>query len=202
MPAGQRAQWVASGLMAWLVLVFFSVAVLHTDVGPRLDDALASPLIHGPPWWARVGLSDLARPWLVLAAGGLAIVLAVWALSRRRFLGVLPSLLTAAVIPAGALFGLMHLRQGWLGLGSDSFPSGHTVAGLSVLVSVAVLWPLPPHRWWVLAWILAVLVIVVGNITLHAHQPSEVIAAGLLVSAVSGVTIGILAPRPVRGVYR
>ena len=193
--SGQRAQWIASGLMAWLVLVFFSVAALHTDAGPRLDARLAAPLIHGPPWWLRESLSELARPWLIVAAGALAGVLLLWALAQRRILAVL----TALVITAGSLCWLRELRAGWLDLGSAAFPSGHTVAGLAALVAVAVLWPAPPRRWLVLVWSLAVVVILVGNITLHAHQPSDVIAAALLVSAVSGVSIGTLAPRPVRG---
>ena len=192
----QRAQWLTVGLIAWLGLVFLSVAWLHTPVGPRWDRMLASPLIHGPPWWLRVALSDLARPWLVIAAVALAVGLLARAVVRRSWATVL----AAVLVPAVSLAALWQLRQGWLDLGTESFPSGHAVAGFGVLVSVTLLWP--PRlggRWARVSWLLAVAVVPAGNLTLHAHRPGEVITAALLVTAVTGVLLGILAPRPVTG---
>src|SRR5690606_41619345 len=64
----------------------------------------------------------------------------------------------------------------------------------------SLLWP--PRlggRWARVSWLLAVAVVPAGNLTLHAHRPGEVITAALLVTAVTGVLLGILAPRPVTG---
>ena len=199
----QRAQWLAVGLIAWLLLVFVSVGWLHTDLGPKLDSALASPLIHGPPWWLRAGLSDLARPWLVLAAGLLTGVLLGRALWERRWAAAAAGFL----VPLASVSWLSELRQGWLGLGTQSFPSGHAVAGFAVLAGVAVLAssvrrPKATSRGLRASWVLAVLIVAAGNVTLHAHLPGDVITAALLVTAVTGVLLGILGPRPVRAASR
>lgn len=70
-------------------------------------------------------------------------------------------------------------------------------------------WPTARRSWhsalrcWPTAlWVLVLLVVAVGNVTLHAHQPGEVIAALLLVTGVTGLLLGILDPRPVRTVWR
>lgn len=203
----QRAQWLAVGLIAWLLLVFVSVGWLHTDLGPRLDAALASPLIHGPPWWLRAGLSDLARPWLVLAAGVLVVVLLGWALWARRWAAASAGVL----VPLASVAWLSELRQGWLGLGTQSFPSGHAVAGFAVLSAVAILASCErssgaangaANGWLRASWALAVLIVAAGNVTLHAHLPGDVISAALLVMAVTGVILGILGPRTVRAASR
>lgn len=191
-----RAQWFAIGLIAWFLLVFVSVGWLHTDLGPRLDQALASPLIHWPPWWLRSGLSTLARPWLVLTGGGFAVVLLGRALWDRRRTAALAGIL----VPLVGLAGLSVLRQGWLGLGNPAFPSGHAVAGFSVLAMLAILAPAgwAANGWLRLTWVVGVLIVSAGNVTLHAHLPGDVISAGLLVTAVTGVLVGILPPWPVR----
>lgn len=191
----QRAQWLAIGLIAWLLLVFVSVGWLHTDLGPRLDQALASPLIHWPPWWLRSALSTLARPWLVLIGGALAVALLGRALWERRATAALAAVLVALA----SLVGLSELRQGWLDLGNHAFPSGHAVAGFAVLAMLAILAPAgwSAHGWWHLVWVAGVLVVAAGNVTLHAHLPGDVISAALLVTAVTGVVLGILPPRPV-----
>jgi membrane-associated phospholipid phosphatase len=187
----QRAQWLAVGLIAWLLLVFLSVAWLHTAGGSHWDGALASPLIHGPPWWLRVGLSALSRSLLVVGAAALAVVLLLRAVVRQRWVAVL----TATLVPVASLTWLAQLRRGWLSLGSESFPSGHAVAGFAVLVSVALLWPRGRGgRWSVGTWLLALAVVAAGNVTLHAHQPGDVISSALLVTAVSGVLLGLLGP--------
>lgn len=191
----QRAQWLAIGLIAWLLLVILSMGWLHTALGPRLDQALASPLIHWPPWWLRSGLSTLARPWLVLTGGAFAVVLMGRALWNRRWTAVLAGIL----VPLACLSGLSELRHGWLGLGNHAFPSGHAVAGFAVLGMLAILAPAgwAAHGWWRVVWVAGVLVVAVGNVTLHAHLPGDVISAALLVTAVTGVVLGILPPRPV-----
>src|SRR5690606_41539151 len=83
---------------------------------------------------------------------------------------------------------------------SVCFTSGRADAVFVVLVSVSLLWLSCLDGRWVRVYrLLAVAVLPVGNLTLHAHRPGEVITAALLVTAVTGVLLGILAPRPVTG---
>lgn len=204
-----RLLWAVTGLAAWAWLAAMSQVWLDTPWGQRADAALTSPLVHGPPWEVRELLSWLARPVLVVAAGAVAAVLVVLALRARRVRAALSALL----VPPLSLVALDRVNEGWAGLGTPSFPSGHAVAGYAVLVSVACVWPgstpdrTPERarraltgRWWGPAlWGLALLIVTVGNVTLHAHRPGDVLAAALLVTGVAGVTLGILAPRQVRG---
>ncbi|NLG23700.1 MAG: hypothetical protein GX555_19995 [Actinomycetales bacterium] len=210
LPAAWRLLWLAVGLAAFAWLTALSRFWLDTPLGERFDAVLASPAIHGLPWGLREGLSTLARPLLPVALAALAAVLLVPALRARRARAVL----TALLVPAASLALLVVVRDGWAGLGSPAFPSGHAVAGYAVLVSVACLWPLPvgaragargrgwraavAGRWGPALWGLALATVTVGNVTLHAHLPGEVIGAALLVTGVSGLLLGILAPRPVR----
>ncbi|QDO88936.1 hypothetical protein FNH13_11875 [Ornithinimicrobium ciconiae] len=196
MSSVQRAQWLAVGLMAFLTLVFFSILWRHTSLGGRWDPLLASPLIHDLPWTLRRLLSSLGRTWLPLLLAVLVAVLWISAVAQRH----LGAALTALLVPSASLLMLVQIRDGWLGLGVEDFPSGHTTAACSLLVSVVVLWP-RPASWATLLWTLTLIVVAVGNVTLHAHLPGEVIAAVLLVSSVTGLLLGILAPRPVTAVW-
>ena len=211
---GRRAQWLAVGVLALLVLVAFSTLWRHTPVGARVDPLLTSPLVHGIPWPLRRLLSALARSWLLVGAGLLAVLLWVGALAARR----IGAACTALLVPALSLLALWRVRGGWLGLGTEDFPSGHATAGFAVLASIAVLWPRAParghefgtlaetarppgaarRRWPTVLWWASVVVVAVGNITLHAHRPGEVIAAGLLVTCVASLLLCLLSPRPVR----
>lgn len=217
MSSVQRAQWLAVGLMAFLTLVFFSILWRHMSLGARWDPLLASPLIQDLPWTLRRLLSSLGRTWLPLLLAVLVAVLWISAVAQRH----LGAALTALLVPSASLLMLVQIRDGWLGLGVEDFPSGHTTAACSLLVSVVVLWPRPPHpphpprdprrwarrprvrpaSWPTLLWTLTLIVVAVGNVTLHAHLPGEVIAAVLLVSSVTGLLLGILAPRPVTAVW-
>ncbi|MCK0114286.1 hypothetical protein MWU75_19280 [Ornithinimicrobium sp. F0845] len=217
-----RLLWVVVGLASWAWLAALAQFWIDTTLGERFDAALASPLIHGLPWSVREALSWLARPVLVVAAGVLAVALVLLALRARRFRAAL----TAVLVPALSLVVLDRVDDGWAGLGTQSFPSGHAVAGYAVLVSVACVWPSSVRsardsgpgealgqpgeapgrrgaalgRWWApVLWVLGVVTITVGNVTMHAHLPGDVIGAALLVTGVSGLLLGILAPRPVRG---
>lgn len=196
MSSVQRAQWLAVGLMAFLTLVFFSILWRHMSLGARWDPLLASPLIQDLPWTLRRLLSSLGRTWLPLLLAVLVAVLWISAVAQRH----LGAALTALLVPSASLLMLVQIRDGWLGLGVEDFPSGHTTAACSLLVSVVVLWP-RPASWATLLWTLALIVVAVGNVTLHAHLPGEVIAAVLLVSSVTGLLLGILAPRPVTAVW-
>lgn len=141
-PLGQRAPWLVAGILAFLVLVFFSTLWRHTPVGARLDPLLASPLIHDVPWALRRLLDALARSWLLVGAGLLVAVLWVGALATRQ----IGAACTALLVPALSLLALWAVRGGWLGLGAEDFPSGHATAGFAVLASIAVLWPRGPAR--------------------------------------------------------
>lgn len=196
MSSVQRAQWLAVGLMAFLTLVFFSILWRHMSLGARWDPLLASPLIQDLPWTLRRLLSSLGRTWLPMLLAVLVAVLWISAVAQRH----LGAALTALLVPTASLLMLLQIRDGWLGLGVEDFPSGHTTAACSLLVSVVVLWP-RPASWATLLWTLTLIVVAVGNVTLHAHLPGEVIAAVLLVSSVTGLLLGILAPRPVTAVW-
>lgn len=196
MSSVQRAQWLAVGLMAFLTLVFFSILWRHMSLGARWDPLLASPLIQDLPWTLRRLLSSLGRTWLPMLLAVLVAVLWISAVAQRH----LGAALTALLVPSASLLMLVQIRDGWLGLGVEDFPSGHTTAACSLLVSVVVLWP-RPASWATLLWTLTLIVVAVGNVTLHAHLPGEVIAAVLLVSSVTGLLLGILAPRPVTAVW-
>lgn len=193
-----RATWLAIGLLAFLALVGLSLVWLHTPAGPRLDRVLAAPLIHDLPWWLRRLLSGLARRWLLIGLGALVALGLVRALRHRAYLAAV----TALLVPALSLAWLSAIRDGWLFIGAADFPSGHTTLGAGLLVALAVLSRDPRSSqqrrcWLAAAWLAALTVIAVGNVTLHAHQPGDVMAALLLVTCVTGLLHGILLPRPV-----
>ena len=137
----------------------------------------------------RLGLSEAARPLVIVVLAPVVAALALLALVR----GGWRRALAGVFIPVAATVAALGLRgRDVFGIGGDAFPSNHAAAGLGLLVGLAVVWPRPVTRRGLVALAVAGFLIGLGNVSWYAHQPRDVVGSALLVAAVAAATFALL----------
>jgi membrane-associated phospholipid phosphatase len=188
-PHRHRLGWTLLAFASAAGLVATAVVAGHTGFGIAADGAVRGWLLNTLPEVLRRGLDRIARPIVIVALAPAVCVLAVLSLVRREWRRAVAGVCVPAV---ATLLSLELRRRDPFGIGGDAFPSNHAAAGLGLLVGLAVLWPRPVSRRWLVALALAAVVVGLGNITWYAHQPSEVLGSALIVVAVAASTFALL----------
>jgi membrane-associated phospholipid phosphatase len=138
---------------------------------------------------------------LVVALGGVAVLVVVIALVRRRFaLGVMALVLLAAPLVVAQLLKLYVLDRpvtgDRLGVAShNSFPSGHVSAAMAVLVALAIVLP---RRFRLPAFVaggIGVAWVSAAAVALGWHRLSDTVGGCLLVAAVTCAGAAVVSAR-------
>ena len=180
----ERLRWAAVAVAAAVGLVVTALVSTRTDVGRSLDHVVRDWVLSGLPGSLRLGLSDLARPLVIVVLGPLVVALVrrAW---RRATAGV--------VVPMAATVLALQMRLGDVfGTGDDAFPSTHAAAGLGLLVGVALVWPRRVTRRGLLVLVVAGFCVGVGNVSWYAHQPRDVAGSALLVASLTALVLAVL----------
>ena len=198
----RRAFWVATVLLASLVILFLAVGRHPESEAPRTTVAFVGRFDLSVYRWTddiRNGPLTLLARFLNVVGGGkvtipLRILVAAWLGLRTRWRALATWLLTwaAAEIVLGLAKPFFHRGRppgGLVDTMGFSFPSGHAVAGAATAVAL-VLVLFPPgrerRRWEILAVVFA-FVMASSRVYLQAHWFSDVVA-GVLLGA--GVALG------------
>lgn len=138
---------------------------------------------------------------LVVALGGVAVLLVVISLVRRRFaLGVTALMLLAAPLVVAQLLKLYVLERpitgDRLGVAShNSFPSGHVSAAMAVLVALAIVLPRRFRPQVLVAGGLGVAWVSAAAVALGWHRLSDTVGGCLLVAAVTCAGAAVVSAR-------
>ncbi|MGW4526268.1 phosphatase PAP2 family protein [Amycolatopsis sp. NPDC004378] len=138
---------------------------------------------------------------LVAVLGGVAVLLVVLALARRRLaLGVTALALLAAPLVVAQLLKLYVLDRPVTGerfgvASHNSFPSGHVSAAMAVLVALAIVLPRRFRRLTFVAGGLGVAWVSAAAVALGWHRLSDTIGGCLLVAAVTCTGAAVVSAR-------
>jgi membrane-associated phospholipid phosphatase len=138
---------------------------------------------------------------LVIVLGGVAVLLVVISLVRRRFaLGVTALMLLAAPLVVAQLLKLYVLERpstgDRLGVAShNSFPSGHVSAAMAVLVALAIVLPRRFRPQVLVAGGLGVAWVSAAAVALGWHRLSDTVGGCLLVAAVTCAGAAVVSAR-------
>jgi membrane-associated phospholipid phosphatase len=138
---------------------------------------------------------------LVVVLGGVAVLLVVISLVRRRpALGVLALVLLAAPLVAAQLLKLYVLERpstgDRLGVAShNSFPSGHVSAAMAVLVALAIVLPRRFRSKALVAGGFGVAWVSAAAVALGWHRLSDTVGGCLLVAAVTCAGAAVVSAR-------
>jgi membrane-associated phospholipid phosphatase len=138
---------------------------------------------------------------LVVVLGGVAVLLLVIALLRRRFaLGVTALLMLAAPLVVAQLLKLYVLDRpataDRLGVAAhNSFPSGHVSAAMAVLVALAIVLPRRFRRPTLVAGGIGVAWVSAAAVALGWHRLSDTVGGCLLVAAVTCAGAAVVSAR-------
>ncbi|MEA5363571.1 phosphatase PAP2 family protein [Amycolatopsis sp., V23-08] len=138
---------------------------------------------------------------LVVALGGVAVLLVVLSLVRRRFaLGVTALLLLAAPLVVAQLLKLYVLDRPLTGdrfgvASHNSFPSGHVSAAMAVLVALAIVLPRRFRPQVLVAGGLGVAWVSAAAVALGWHRLSDTVGGCLLVAAVTCAGAAVVSAR-------
>lgn len=186
-----------AGLL-WLAGALLFIALAQPDIADRvqvIDDAVHSAAVAAE-WWpfvagARV-LDFVGSVWMTVPV---MVIVAIWLTRRRRWEGlvfwvVAMFLSQLAVGPIKALYERPRPPMSLVETTGFAFPSGHSVAGAAIVISlVIVLVPAGPKRrnLELIAAAFAV-VMALSRVYLRAHWLTDVTAGAAL-----GAAIAILA---------
>jgi len=184
-----RLRWALVAATGTCCFVFVALASSRSAAGVRIDLAVRDWLLNRPPEAVRLAMDHLARPLIIVVLAPIVVLLALLAVVRRGWRRAVAGLFVPAAATALAL--KVPGRQ-ILGIDLGGFPSHHAVAGLALLVGVAVVWPRPVTRRGLVALAAAGLVVCLGNVTGYAHQPRDVLGSVMLVLAVSAAAFAVL----------
>lgn len=196
---GSRRGWLMAGAVCALAFVGLYVWTVRTEAGQWLDIQLFSKaqtsneLIVAAAGVARRGLPMILAAAYVLVAG-------VALLRGRLRLSVVTAMLV--VLSAGTARGLRDvvLDRPYLGdhgYLENTFPAGHVTVTVALAVAIAMVAPVHRRGQACVLTGVAVLVIVLASVASvigHAHRPSDVLGAVLLVGAVAGAAKAALRP--------
>ncbi|OXM68860.1 phosphoesterase [Amycolatopsis vastitatis] len=138
---------------------------------------------------------------LVVVLGGVAVLLVVISLVRRRFaLGVTALVLLAAPLVVAQLLKLYVLDRpstdDRLGVAShNSFPSGHVSAAMAVLVALAIVLPRRFRRATLVVGGFGVAWVSAAAVALGWHRLSDTVGGCLLVAAVTCAGAAVVSAR-------
>jgi membrane-associated phospholipid phosphatase len=138
---------------------------------------------------------------LVVVLGGVAVLLVVISLVRRRFaLGVTALVMLAAPLVVAQLLKLYVLERpstgDRLGVAShNSFPSGHVSAAMAVLVALAIVLPRRFRRMTLVAGGFGVAWVSAAAVALGWHRLSDTVGGCLLVAAVTCAGAAVVSAR-------
>jgi hypothetical protein len=195
-----RTAVLAAGA-AGFALAFVAAYLLfvRTEAGRSVENGVvrtAQTAGHTVSWAAPLRQADL-----VVLLGGVAVLIMLISLARRRFaLGVTALLLLAAPLVVAQLLKLYVLDRpstaDGLGVaGHNSFPSGHVSAAMAVLLAVAIVLPrrfrLPALAVGAtgVAWVSA------AAVALGWHRLSDTVGGCLLVAAVTCAGAAVVSAR-------
>jgi len=145
--------------------------------------------------------APLRQADLVVVLGGVAVLLVVISLVRRRFaLGVTALLLLAAPLVVAQLLKLYVLDRpatdDRLGVaGHNSFPSGHVSAAMAVLVALAIVLPRRFRRTTLVVGGFGVAWVSAAAVALGWHRLSDTVGGCLLVAAVTCAGAAVVSAR-------
>ena len=132
--------------------------------------------------------ASLLRSTLPLVLAAVCTVLAVVAVTERRW----RSLLASAVLVGAAALAARWLRTvlerpylGDHGYLENTFPSGHVAITTALAVAATMLWPGPSRRGPAVVATVVVAVACAVSVVGHAHRPSDVVGAVLLALGVA-----------------
>jgi membrane-associated phospholipid phosphatase len=138
---------------------------------------------------------------LVVVLGGVAVLLVVIALARRRFaLGVTALLMLAAPLVVAQLLKLYVLDRPSTGerfgvASHNSFPSGHVSAAMAVLVALAIVLPRHLRPQALVAGGVGVAWVSAAAVALGWHRLSDTVGGCLLVAAVTCAGAAVVSAR-------
>jgi membrane-associated phospholipid phosphatase len=138
---------------------------------------------------------------LVVVLGGVAVLLVVIALARRRFaLGVTALLMLAAPLVVAQLLKLYVLDRPSTGdrfgvASHNSFPSGHVSAAMAVLVALAIVLPRRFRPQALVAGGVGVAWVSAAAVALGWHRLSDTVGGCLLVAAVTCAGAAVVSAR-------
>lgn len=193
--------WLVAAAVCAVAFVALYVWMVRTEAGQWLDIRLFSKAQTSDE--LVVAAAGVARRGLPMILAAAYVVVAGVALLRGRLrLVVVTAMLV--VLSAGLARGLRDvvLDRPYLGdhgYLENTFPAGHVTVTVALAVAITML--APAHRRG-LARMLVVLVVLVtvvasmASVIGHAHRPSDVLGAVLLVGAVSSAARAALRPPP------
>ena len=192
---------VLAASAAGFALAFVATYLLfvRTQAGRGVENGVVrSAQSTGTPvdWAAPLRQADL-----VVVLGGVAVLLVVISLVRRRFaLGVTALVLLAAPLAVAQLLKLYVLDRpstdDRLGVaGHNSFPSGHVSAAMAVLVALAVVLPRRFRRTALVVGGFGVAWVSAAAVALGWHRLSDTVGGCLLVAAVTCAGAAVVSAR-------
>ncbi|WP_328611338.1 phosphatase PAP2 family protein [Amycolatopsis sp. NBC_00345] len=171
--------------------VAFVVAYLlfvRTASGQQVENGVVHSAQSGKSTvdWA----APLQHADLVVALGGVAVLVLAIALARRRFaLGVTALVLLITPMLAAQLLKLYVLdrpsmNDGLAVASHNSFPSGHVSAATAVVLALGVVLPARFRTWVLAVGSLGVAWVAAATVALGWHRLSDTVGGSLLVAAV------------------
>ncbi|EOD65215.1 phosphatase PAP2 family protein [Amycolatopsis vancoresmycina] len=191
---------VLAAAAAGFALAFVAAYLLfvRTQAGRGVENGV----VHSAQSTAAVGwAAPLREADLVVVLGGVAVLLLVISLARRRFaLGVTALLLLAAPLVVAQLLKLYVLDRpstdDRLGVAShNSFPSGHVSAAMAVLVALAIVLPRRFRSATLVAGGFGVAWVAAAAVALGWHRLSDTVGGCLLVAAVTCAGAAVVSAR-------
>jgi membrane-associated phospholipid phosphatase len=197
--ASRTAVLAASAAGFALAFVAAYLLFVRTETGRGIENGVvrSAQSAGGTVAWA-APLRDLD---LVVVLGGVAVLLVVLSLLRRRFaLGVTALLLLAAPLVVAQLLKLYVLDRPATGdrfgvAAHNSFPSGHVSAAMAVLVAFAIVLPRRFRPQVLAAGGLGVAWVSAAAVALGWHRLSDTVGGCLLVAAVTCAGAAVVSAR-------
>ena len=197
--ASRTAVLIASAAGFTLAFVAAYLLFVRTDAGRGVENGVvhSAQSVRSTVDWA-LPLQDAD---LVVVLGGVAVLLILIALVRRRFsLGVTALGLLAAPLLVAQLLKLYVLDRpstsDGLGVAShNSFPSGHVSAAMAIVLAFAVVLPRRVRTPALIIGSLGVAWVSAAAIALGWHRLSDTIGGCLLVAAVASTGAALVSAR-------
>lgn len=195
--ASRTAVLAASAAGFALAFVAAYLLFVRTQAGRGVENGVVHTAQSTTVAWA----APLREADLVVVLGGVAVLLVVISLARRRFsLGVTALVLLAAPLVVAQLLKLYVLDRpstdDRLGVAShNSFPSGHVSAAMAVLVALAVVLPRRFRSPVLVAGGFGVAWVSAAAVALGWHRLSDTVGGCLLVAAVTCAGAAVVSAR-------
>jgi membrane-associated phospholipid phosphatase len=197
--ASRTAVLVAGAAGFTLAFVSAYLLFVRTEAGRGVENGVvrSAQSAGSTVSWAQ----PLADVDLVVVLGGVAVLLVVISLLRRRFaLGVTALVLLAAPLVVAQLLKLYVLDRPSTGdrlgvAGHNSFPSGHVSAAMAVLLALAVVLPRRFRLQALVAGGVGVAWVSAAAVALGWHRLSDTVGGCLLVAAVTCAGAAVVSAR-------